>query len=1742
MTLAPDHPSVAPAVDTDDADASQSIRDLLTRRINTAPHPSRLINQIALADWRCNEATQALARLIGRSPKVLAVMRAELRKEFEIDPDSLVFTEPKPPDPPRKVETLTERALSLLVLPSVVINVNRFTALSVKGDPGCRLPYTPLEILQRVIAMRLLERLDHVASAYWNGLVLGSWLTRRERWVELQKTLFADRAFMAQQLEELSSCAMAMVQALIDAPTAEARDRAGGAWASVKVGQLMWPGTPAVVIPGALHLYREGEPSDAPQVIYLPGAVRPFYEAPSFFALQCALLDVNRSLFHDLWHCLPLRRREGAYRPADLSSATFVRGLEVMDDALEQGALAMLAGQWSNELGCAVKDYAAQVFSDQRPAPPPLNAALLLAHVQHARKQLVGGARLGLIRTQLLKWDGQRRGEEIVFASSAPDLALRTAEQQVKRYEKGLVALLAADDPGAQTPAYRAITSLLGKLSVHTSVMNTLLHNAQHRLLELAFWVERPDGAGTARRVSLFMQAQTEALRCEVQLLHRLKLIGTAHHDQVIEVVEQPLSARRTRSETQVLSIAVGCEPDAFYPLLNIWVITTAAALRVPARQRPVVLYAFGTEGGIKAFAGLDALTRSLKASLASPDGSVLWGAIERDKRSDLRAHAARKTLAVRYRAVKGKPALAALKQMLDSYHRLHTSTEGITRIFTEVKDAGLSRALLRGELERQLKIPVNNALGQALANVELLRQAASEAKKLPAWLAHATRAQRRDFLHVQRVHLSNAYAFERRLEDVLPDLETFARRALMARLSEDGISSQWDIDQPFIDLPDDVHGSFCANSPVCTVGDRSIRLTPSVTRTAFSLLQLVLHNLDPLAPWTKWRLHRARYLQSGWKQRLNADYLIGLASSLDIGGQYDALIHTVFYPRLDAHTLLSEGRIPALLNRALLTGVKHHLFAAIQRGLSAAAQSLFTTAMAARTPQDLLKAPYALQLHVVHLVGHTMLHDRYIAGIVLVHDKPSGLCVVYWPDAPHALVLTEYASLQQAHAELNRIGAMPEHAKALARQVAPGWAFEAMPHDPDTLGRPGQIFNVFDLSPSFFLFKGIWRGAGFVRSFNVKHLEPTPLADEIERHTLEQMTREPQHWLALVPTAHSNAQALLYHANVLELQRRTQGASHSGQALQAYRSRRLGEQSDATQRRLVAFFSPLYGIFNDFYELLLVARRYHRFGDAHDAVDVSFMTAFLAFELLSNFVPGPKKPGSAVARVARPRPSAVLGRIRRLRMTSRPGDSPLAPVARLKALERFNVKGVPDGAVALKGPGEQGVYVKNGEAFVADDTHHYPVYRRRNEQVFRLKNPQAPGQDELILHIHQPREWLLSADAPMAGPSSGRLNPWQARVPTPPDWRPPSVRAATQRRIYQSSAPATDWFDWKVQVPAEQMSAFTEFGTFHVRPHAQVFPYDAIYIGAWYDTATASGVGYYRLLNEGSNAPRSGIAFIGPDEPMVSRAYVDIERWTTTARGEQPIPVSRNALGDWQLHTRLFDRPLEHYVGAAFPTMTPHSQRMAARRLVELADTSYSVSTTHLLNIRATLDDWLTQSTVRPVQTDDWLRMLRITEREGGSISIGNESLAPGFTRVDFRAQGVDPALRFNGPGITARRNIAQPAAIRTVLEQHGFNVYEVEVRRAFHVVHEMVATHRFSNSGKVYYIVPKWVERASVQIKQRLTDGWLISAINAHPDSLTLIAVQRALQENRLVRIVAGIQWPVFQADPPSVYFVRV
>lgn len=141
------------------------------------------------------------------------------------------------------------------------------------------------------------------------------------------------------------------------------------------------------------------------------------------------------------------------------------------------------------------------------------------------------------------------------------------------------------------------------------------------------------------------------------------------------------------------------------------------------------------------------------------------------------------------------------------------------------------------------------------------------------------------------------------------------------------------------------------------SVRDRRSRYKKVVSsqRTTFSLLQLALHNLDPKAPWTRWRLNRARWLDPAWKERLSVRYLINTLSSLDLGGEYDKRILKAFYPPTSTPAT-SPGLSQALVYRALRQRAQMQLYSAVQQGLSDKAQRLFTLAMAAGSASDLKK------------------------------------------------------------------------------------------------------------------------------------------------------------------------------------------------------------------------------------------------------------------------------------------------------------------------------------------------------------------------------------------------------------------------------------------------------------------------------------------------------------------------------------------------------------------------------------------------------------------------------------------------------------------------------------------------------------------------------------------------------------------------------------------------------------------
>lgn len=1719
--------------DVSDDDALQAMRIQLAQRIDNSPQPSLLINRLTAADLRCADAAHHRSRLMSRAPRILRVIRAELRKAFELDPDDVLFTEPKPPAVAQQVDTLTDRALQLLVLPSLPINLNHFTAVSLKGDPFQRLPFTPLEALRRVIALNLFGRLAQARRDYWQALEAAGWLTRTERWVQLHVQMFADQALVASQLGELSSAGMEMVQELVDAPTAQARQHAGAQWASLRVCKLFWPGVgPRLMpIPGALHLYREGDPPGAPHVIYLPGVLRNYYEYPSFDQLRCGLTTlINGALFDDLWQCLPLRRRHEVCRPeVDSAGANLAvgRGCALQGDALEHSALAVLEGQWDNELACAVSINLAQVYSS-RQQPSVENPTRFLTYIERARHHWAGKARLGSIRHELQEWDQQRRHKEIIFASCAAELPVQTALQQVKRYEKGLMTLLDPQDPGADTPGWQDFITLEGQLEGQANTLRKLLQDEPLQLFETAFWNARP--TGKHNRLAALVCSWADLLRSETQLQHRLKLISSAHRDLLVEVLDTPLASKRGASETCVLSVLVGGEDSGMQPLHSLFAITRTAALGEPERRVPVVLCAFGLEGGVVEFARLEALSLSIQASLGSRDGSVLWRYVERQHRAGVAEQVAGRTLAVRYEPIESNPLVLAFKRLLKGYLAQQQGLAGSARIFSETQDAQLSRLLLAVELDEHLNAPASAARAQARAHVELVRKAASAKQQLPTWLAEADAARHSRFKHLLGRYLGSTFAFEEHLEQRLPDLHTYARRVLRARLREDGL--QLDIDTPFIELPDSVDGRFCGWESVCVVGERDEVLTPSPARTCLSLLQLALQNLDPQMTPTWWRFKYARYLIPAWQPQLTPDYLISMVSSLDIGAGYEALIDGVFYPPARA----DDARVPQLLRRALQAGAEADLYSAVQQGLSADGQRLFSKAMA-----GLHGRTHQVQLLVVHLVGHTLQHDRYIAGVLVFHDLLSQRCVVYWPTASGTANLSEHASLQLAREHVNRNWALPGTVRALARHVAPGWAFEAITHHPGE-ARSEPRFNAFSLLPGYALVQGLWRDVAFVRSFAIKHLVPTALVDSIEQQIHEQVAHDALNWLALVPTSHDDAMALLYQARVLGLQHYAQAGSTSGKSLEKYREQRLEEERSTRRRAILSMIVPFFDLGNQVYELLLAARRYHRYGDPRDAVHVAFGVIFLAVGLVLSFAPGPKlKAGT----LPRPRVASVergLNRIHHATVAQVGRVSPLAPspspVARLTPLERFKVQGLPQDAVALKGPGERGLYVKNGERFLVDDTHHYPVYRRGDEVFFRLRNKDAPGTDELVITIHEPRDWQVGADAPVAGPSSRAIRPAPLQ---PAGGQPLAERAATRSRIVQSSVQGTDWFNWRTRVPETHASGPSAAGIFHVHQEPPGFPYDVICVGIRYDTPRLSGAGYYRLLHQGDHVPVGDVVFIAPDRPLVSKAQVDIARWTTTDLHEQPIPASRTASGAWQLHAPLFNGPLEPLVGRAFPGMTRKSREFTVARLIELSDSARSVTASHLLNLRATLDRWLTPAPVRLGQTDDLLAMLRPTERAINTVYIGFEGKAPGFTRVDFSPPvALDPRLRSGGAGGGAERNTALRGAIRTVLEQQGFTVQERPMQRGRKATREWVVTHPRSNT--LYYMVCQWIGRGTVQLKTRLTDNWLNAGFQSDRTSALSTQIRRAMDEQRLVPIAAGIQWPIQGNVPPSVYFARV
>lgn len=1707
---------------------------LLLDRLNATVKSSRQLNELYLAHARCANQVHLLQQMQVRAPRISRLIRQTLRDTFEMDPDSLLLNVPLAPGMPPWSLSLTDRVMRLL---AARVCVRKDT----QGEQACQSGQLADEALSRAQTLDLLERIKSSVPAFWQVLAEDRFGTREDCWCEVYHASIGDQALLAHGLNQLSDDGLEMVMTMVEAPTAEQRARAGGLRACLRVAQVVCPGQSGAKIPfsGALHLYYEADSVHTQQVLLLPGLELLFYEFDTQQAWQRRFPELVTAQANSLWPLLAVRRRHelpDVTASSSLPMAAGQLGPLIDSHALEYSAKALLHVQSDNEMATLLDINTAYLFPSDAIKGAYMQPVERLLQVEQARGLLFVPTGLNSVLAQLLTRDQHERYSQISFASLSHSLPLRIREQKQRQYERALVRLLDDKKPGEESADYKAVVALHKQWQEQRRHCSALLEGHEHRLDDEAFWVGPANGV--PNRQARLLAARGAALINEAQLMHRLKFIDQKLLARVSAIVQRPLQARGP-DEGRVLSVVLGGGAQPIFRLLGAFVVAGAQF----QAQEAVLLYMPGPEGGLQRYKSLVVLAQCLQASFMAPELSPLWQCIGRAERNAARSWVRRlpqnEPVSLCFADIHGDVLLAGFREQVKGFADARQKIVAGERVFTEVSDATLASTLLAAEVAQSLQIPDHDAREVALNNLQMVMASAKLAAKMPAWYTQApASSSRRHALLVNRQQRS-VLNLQRHLVAALGSVEHFARPLLIQQLTLDGLYPELDIDQPLFDIPDDV-SSVWVGHPERTVGESGPKTVVSKERTTFSFLQLALTNLDPEAPWTAWRLQHMRYLVPAWKTRLSVDYLIKTIAALDIGGQYDRKILSVCYGQGDIAQAATESPLHhELLRRPVRRQAKIDLIGAQQLKLSEWGQRLFRRAMAIQQG-----VPSPLRLCFLRIEAVTVPWARHVAGMVVIQDPQMQRCVFYWPAARGYPALSEHVSPDALLEALRKHWQAQEKIAELALCIAPGsetQAFASYPGGIEPVIAPETDWrSMVEHLGKFALSQVSEPGPMWVstarhlyRWFKSKRVFPATAASEIELEIREQQEVMPAQWLGITQTDASDMLGALAHAQVLRVQRQGHAESNSQASLEFYRLWRYAEQKVRTIKGLLSMV-PFVSIGVLLHDVLLAARNYYQRGEADDGVDLAIAIHQLVLEVALTFAPFKVGPTAKPLTPVTVKPiSAAFNQLHRRqhihsKLSLRP---PLSPMT-FNGLEPYKQGGLASDAIELKGPVNKGSLLKNGEQFVTDaEGGRYQVYRRDGERQLRFKNSRTPGENELILYIQEPRQWLLGADAPepQPGPSS-RVTPfWQDTLPpskVPVSWVPPPIASAEQlgRRPHNLTSA---WRDWGQPQGSRQAVELT--------PHRKVFTIEEVS-----QPSLKVGERYYETLPSGSQASHD-VLFLKPPGSLID----SIDSITMRlGDGTTPHPVLFTYGEDlrWTARGSLFSEPLSASIRSRFPDLTSSSARNVARRLVELADPDEpALTSTRLLRLRATLDKWTPEQPGQTARTDDLMRMLRpIQSRRPTSLYMGVDGQVGGFERMDFNLPSTfDGSLFVKLKGQTAvsqRRVFASLNEVTRILQQQGFEVQRLTLTYTPRYP-QLLATHPASD--KLYYVAPRWLDGKKMPMKtgrsRQLSNAWFLDKSKVYPALYR--RVMEALNEGRLVRLFAGVQ----NVNPPTIYFIR-
>ena len=604
------------------------------------------------------------------------------------------------------------------------------------------------------------------------------------------------------------------------------------------------------------------------------------------------------------------------------------------------------------------------------------------------------------------------------FGSLSPTFPASLLERKVARYEASLLAYIGGDDQSSRRlAAYRQAHEQAQDQRAETQqAADVLIEGGESQPPD--FWTRLDaDGLSLLQRLSA---GRSRCMLAEAQLQVYEGRLSEAAYQQIKEVVSEPWSSLRGQSTTRVCDLSLGASQRS-YLLLGVIVITRQPALDDHQTPEPVYLFAPGRAGGLHAFSSVAQLKTQLARSVRADTDGFWLGHVSLKSRT-----AARAALMVEgpdtpiiLRVLDGHAFNLGVEDQIASYKEMAAL---MTRGQSLHSESTIAQSLerLRLDTAENLLAPDNQAREQGIDLVAEQLRTAQATQDLPDWLLLAPVEDRAEYAKALSDYARNAVWLEEDLRRNLPSFDVFTRHTLAERLKAD-LKRDIDPDAIKVDMPDRV------TVEVLQAGERperphlagdtleSTAVTGfstwddvSLARHTFSLSELARKNIDVGDEQQMLRLKHSYFTLDGVDTKalgVDLSYLLKTIPDLDVATLYSMRITDVFLGRTAQG---SQPGAPSIARRlgVFRQAINLEAWVARKRGhLSERGHRLAQAATAPVNGNHKPDAEFDIDYRYTWLRspdrGDSSDTEQALIGVSVVHDKTTGLALMYLPGAP---------------------------------------------------------------------------------------------------------------------------------------------------------------------------------------------------------------------------------------------------------------------------------------------------------------------------------------------------------------------------------------------------------------------------------------------------------------------------------------------------------------------------------------------------------------------------------------------------------------------------------------------------------------------------------------------------------------------------------------------------------------------